>query len=171
VIFIYFLKEDITSVYKELNTFFKGWGKILNTQNDVIKNKIKDFFKYTRSENLSYKDLIKTREEIKTKYTSELLRLNVKKEKLWTQMDLTKWELKDDGDKLVRGNLVKDKNYAFQHMCYKESNNLINMHKKLAYYNKMVMKELRRMIGNHCSRFKTNMKGFLDDFYPTLADV
>lgn len=139
-------------------------------QNEVIKHNIKDFFKYIRMENISYMELVRQREEAKTKYNNELLRLNVKKEKLWTQMDLTKWEL-NEAEKLDRALLVKDKNYAFQKMLYKETAFLSNLHNQLGFFNKMNMDELKRLISNHCARYSQNMKDFGENFYPTLTDV
>lgn len=120
-------------------------------------------------ESLSYKELIKTREDIKAKYNSELLKLNLKKEKLWTSMNYSNWEMNED-EKIEKSQLVKDKNYAFKKMCYKETNSLNNLHKKLGYVNKMNMDELRRLISNHCVRYRDNMKEFVENFYPTLTD-
>lgn len=120
-------------------------------------------------ESLSYKELIKTREDIKAKYNNELLKLNLKKEKLWTSMNYSNWEMNED-EKIEKSQLVKDKNYAFKKMCYKETNNLNNLHKKLGYVNKMNMDELRRLISNHCVRYRHNMKEFVENFYPTLTD-
>jgi hypothetical protein len=117
----------------------------------------------------SYKELIKTREDIKARYNNELLKLNLKKEKLWTNMNYSSWEMNEE-EKIDKSQLLKDKNYAFKKMCYKETNSLINLHKKLGYVNKMNMNELRRLISNHCVRYKNNMKEFVENFYPTLTD-
>jgi hypothetical protein len=117
----------------------------------------------------SYKELIKTREDIKARYNNELLKLNLKKEKLWTNMNYSSWEMNEE-EKIDKSQLLKDKNYAFKKMCYKETNSLNNLHKKLGYVNKMNMNELRRLISNHCVRYKNNMKEFVENFYPTLTD-
>ena len=122
-------------------------------------------------ENSSFGEILKTREEMKAKYNFELLKLNYKKEKLWTQMDISKWEINDDLEKIDKGSLTKDKNYAFQNMCYKDTNQLNNVHNKLGFHNKSIMNELKRLVNNHCRRYKDNMRSFLDEFYPTLTDV
>lgn len=165
------LKEDINKCYGEFNGFFKDWSTVLKNQNEIVKNKVKDFFKYVRMENYSFCEVLKVRDDLKTKYNFELLKLNYKKEKLWTQMDTSKWEINEEVEKIDRGLLTKDKNYAFQKMCFKETNQLHNLHKKLGFYNKSVMNELRVMVNNHCARYKDNMKSFLDELYPTLNDV
>lgn len=123
-------------------------------------------------ENYAYMELIKNREDVRGKYNSELLKLNLKKEKLWTGMDISKWDLNEDSlEKIDRSMLVKDKNYAFKKMCYRETNTVTNLHKKLGYINKMNMEELRRMIYMHISRYKKNFKMFVENFYPTLTDA
>ena len=165
------LKEDIFKSYGELSGFFKNWNKILLNQNNIVKDKIKDFFKFVRMENSSFIENVKIRDELKTKYNFELLKLNYKKEKLWTQMDINKWEINEEIEKIDKSLLTKDKNYAFSRMCFRETYQLENLHKKLGYHNKILMNELRRMVNNHCARFKDNMKSFLDMFYPTLSDV
>ncbi len=121
-------------------------------------------------ESYSYKDLIKNREDLKAKYNSDLLKLNTKKEKLWTSMEVNRWELNEE-EKIERGMLTKDKNYAFKKMCHKETNLLTSQHKRLGYFNKMNMDELRRQIANHSTRYTTNMKAFVENFYPTLTDA
>jgi hypothetical protein len=137
----------------------------------MMKHNIKDFFKYIKMENSSYSELIKTREDYKSKYNSELLRLNVKKEKLWTQMDITKWDINEDIEKIDRSSLTRDKNYAFKKMCYKETMSLNNLHKRLGFVNKMNLDELRRLININCGRYTKNFKEFVESFYPSLTDV
>lgn len=135
-----------------------------------MKSYIKDFFKGIRNEFTVFNDLVKERDEVKQKYNSEHMKLNVKKEKLWTNMDFTKWDM-NENDKIEKYLLSKDKAYAFKKMCFKETNLLNNVHNKLGYYNKMVIDELKRMISCHVKRYTQEMKNFSDDFYPTLTDV
>ena len=40
------MKENITRTYEELHLFLQNWRKILIKQNILVKNQIKDFFKY-----------------------------------------------------------------------------------------------------------------------------
>jgi len=135
-----------------------------------MKTYIKNFFKDIRSEFGVFSDLVKSRDKIKTKYNSELLKLNLKKEKLWTGMDLSKWEL-NDSEIIERSLLTKDKNYAFNKMCFKETNILNNLHNKLGYHNKILIDELKRMIHSHLGRYVKEMTSFSEEFYPTLTDV
>ena len=65
------MKQTITKSYEEMSCFFKNYRKILIKQNDMVKNHMKDFFKYINLEGKAYTELIERREELKTKYTSE----------------------------------------------------------------------------------------------------
>ena len=60
-----------------------------------IKLHIKDFFKSIKSEFNLFSDLVRKRDDLKIKYNNDLLKINLKKEKLWTQMDFSKWELNE----------------------------------------------------------------------------
>ena len=44
------MKQTITKSYEELSCFFKNYMKILIKQNDMVKNHMKDFFKYINLE-------------------------------------------------------------------------------------------------------------------------
>jgi hypothetical protein len=165
------MKEEIVNSFSEFKTFFKDFADVIDDQNYHIKHDIKDFFKYIRMENLTFLELAKTREEWKQKYNSELLKLNLKKEKLWTQMDFSKWELSPDFELSGQSKhmLQKDKNYAFKNMLHKETQAVVNLHNKVGYLNKLNMDELRFLISSHLERFSANNKKFSEDFYPTLT--
>jgi hypothetical protein len=51
------MKPEIIKTYEELFIFFKNWGRILNNENEIIKEKIREFFKYQKLENLAYIEL------------------------------------------------------------------------------------------------------------------
>lgn len=118
----------------------------------------------------AYCELIQSREVIKGKYKLEETRVTAKKERLWSTMDLTKWEIIDEFNKIDRILLCRDKQYAMQKMCTKDSQSLENLHQQLGYANKMNMEELKKMTEAHSMRFIENIKAFSEEFYPTLSD-
>lgn len=164
------MKEEITKTYEELGIFFKNWKRIIFNQNELIKSHVKDFFKYIKMEGLAYTELIQSRDIIKGKYKVEYDRVTAKKEKLWATMDLGKWEIIDEFNKVDRVLLLKDKTYAMQKMCTRDTQSLENIHKQLGYANKMNMEELKKLIAINSKRFTDNMKTFSENFYPTLND-
>ena len=165
------MKEEVTKTYEELSIFYKNWKRMLFNQNEIMKTYIKDFFKYIRMEGSSYEELIIKREEIKNKFTAENQRLQNKKDKLWNQMDMTKWEISEDIDKIDRVLLLRDKSYACSKMCTKETLALDNLKKQLGYANKCNIDELKKLIKKYSDMYLKNLKNFADKMYPTLNDA
>ena len=165
------MKEDIVKSYEQLGIFFKNWKNIIFNQNDVIRRKVKDFYKYVRMEGEAYLELFVKRDEIQNKFNSENKRLQDKKDKLWAQMDISKWEILEDFGKIDRVLLVRDKIYGCSKMCTNETNNLNNLHKKLGYVNKCSIDELKRLVNKYKNTFVDNIKAFSQDLYPIINDA
>ena len=164
------MKQTITKSYEEMSCFFKNYRKILIKQNDMVKNHMKDFFKYINLEGKAYNELIERREELKAKYTSENQRVTAKKEKLYASGDISKFELGDDKT-VDRDRVLHDKPYAFEHMCKTDTSNLMKIYNQLGYANKMNMRELKKMIKEYCVRYVDNVKKFDEEFYPSINDL
>lgn len=164
------MKEQITKSYEEFGIFFKNWKRTVYKQNELVKTQVRDFFKFIRMECTSYDELIKHRETIKDQFVAEHTRLSGKKEKLWNQMDMAKWDIIDEFNKVDHGLLMKDKAYALATMCTKESQNLEKLKKQLGYANRMNIEELKKIIKINCDKFTINLRKFVEEFYPTLTD-
>ncbi len=165
------MKQTITKSYEELSCFFKNYMKILIKQNDMVKNHMKDFFKYINLEGKAYTELIERREELKAKYNSENQRVTAKKEKLYATGDITKFELGTNEKNVDRDRLMHDKPYAFEYICQNDTANLNKIYNQLGYANKMNMRELKKIIKEYCTRYVDNFKKFTEDFYPTINDL
>ena len=165
------MKQTITKSYEEMSCFFKNYRKILIKQNDMVKNHMKDFFKYINLEGKAYGELIDRREELKAKYTSENQRITAKKEKLFSSGDINKFELGSDEKTVDKSRILHDKPYAFEHMCKNDTSNLNKIYNQLGYANKMNMRELKKMIKEYCVRYVENGKKFDEEFYPSINDL
>lgn len=165
------MKQTITKTYEELGCFFKNWRKIFIKQNDMVKNHMKDFFKYVNFEGKAYTELIDQREELKNRYTAENTRITAKKEKLYATGDISKFELNTEDKNLDRERVLHDKPYAFEHMCAADTKGLEKIYNQLGYANKMNMQELKKMIKEYCVRFIDNVDQFDKEFYPTVNDI
>ena len=164
------MKQTITKSFEELGFFFDNWKKVLIKQKELVKNHMKDFYKYVNFEGRAYIELIDRREELKNKYNSETARITAKKEKLYATGDINKFELGDDSV-VDRERLLRDKSYAFEHMCRSDNLNLQKLSNQLGYANKMNMIELKKMINEYCTRYVENIKNFDLEFYPTINDM
>ena len=163
------MKEEVTKTYEELGIFFKNWKRIQMNQNEIIRRRIKEFFKYIKMEGSAYEELVRSREEIKSKFLYENAKLINKKEKLWATMDVSKWEILDN-EKIDSMMLTRDKIYAFEKMCTNDTQMVESLHKQLGYANKNNIEELKKMINRNCISFISNIRGFCDEFYPSLND-
>ena len=164
------MKPEITRTYEELYIFFKNWGRILSNQNEIIKEKIREFFKYQKMENIAYIELIEGREELKEIYLAEKRKLDDKKTKLYSYNDVYKWEI-DDLNKINFELIYRDKNYAWEQMCTKETQALELTRQRFGYANYMNFSQLRKIINKNCKLFIENTKNFANSFYPSLNDA
>ena len=165
------MKKEILKTFEIFGIFFKNWKRVLFNQGDIIKKHIKTFFKYVNMEGNAYSELTKSRLVIKEQYDKENQKLLNKKEKLWEQNDMTKWEINEDYNNIDRVLLMRDKAYAFSKMCTSETMTLNNLRIMLRYANKKNLDELKKLIGNYQERFINNVKMFANKFYPTLNEA
>ena len=165
------MKVNITKTYEELNEFFKVFGNVFSKQRALIKDHMKDFFKYVNLEGMAYSELIKRREDLKQKCKNELIRITAKKEKLYSHGDINKMELNSQDHTIDRQKILHDKNYAFEHICYNDTRQLENLNNQLGYANKMNILELKKLINEYCVRYVNNIKTFNAEFYPSINDL
>ena len=164
------MQQTITNSYKEMSKFFGNYKKILIKQNQMVKNHMKDFYKYINLEGKAYNELIERREELKEKYNTENQKLLAKKEKLFAAKDFNKLELGDDKN-ILKERILNDKPYAFEHICKSDTNSVMKIYNLLGYANKMNIIELKKMINEYCVRFVNNIKSFNSEFYPSINDL
>ena len=164
------MKQTITKSFEELGFFFDNWKKVLIKQKELVKNHMKDFYKYVNFEGRAYTELIDRREDLKNKYNAEIAKVTAKKEKIYATGDLNKFEFGDD-NVVDRERALRDKPYAFEHMCKNDNLLLEKMSNQLGYANKMNMMELKKMINEYCVRYVDNIKQFDIEFYPTINDM
>lgn len=164
------MKQEITRSYEELHIFFKNWKRMLFNQNEMIQNHIQTFFNYVNMEGRSYQELLNSRDEIKKKYQNEKEKLKTKKDKLWASMDINKWEITEDMNKIDGVLLFRDRDYAYSKMCSKDTNEVLNLKQYLNYANKALVDELKELVGNYSFSFVKNIQEFTNDLYPNLND-
>ena len=164
------MKQTITKSFEELSVFFDNWMKVLIKQKELVKNHMKDFFKYVNFEGRAYTEIIDRREELKNRYNAENAKVTAKKEKLYAGGDISKFELGDQPG-IDRDRLLRDKPYAFEKMCRNDTLAVEKIYNQLGYANKMNMMELKKMIREYCVRYVENIKQFDLEFYPTINDM
>ena len=164
------MKPEVCKTFEELTIFFKNWGRILSNENEIIKEKIREFFKYQKMENLSYIELIEGRNEIKDIYLVAKKKLDDKKTKLYSYNDINKWEIEENYNTINFDLIYRDKNYAWEKMCTKETQALELIRQQFGYANHMNFSQLRKIINRNAKIFVENLKDFANSFYPSLND-
>ena len=162
------LSNGINKTYEALSNFFEDFKNALYKKNVIIKEQIKHFFKIEKNENAIFIDLFENRENLRQKYITEKNKLNAKKEKLYKINDINKWEIEDNYGKVDQARLMRDKNYAFEKMCTRNTQSLENIHKQLGYINFMNALQLQDKIEKNEKKLIENIKQFTEIFYPSI---
>ena len=164
------IEEEVTKTYEMLKLFFQERKKILEKENEIIHDKIKGFFKLQKLKINSFIEIIDSRENLRQKYNTEYTKLNSKKEKLYTYVkDINKWEI-NNAENIDKPLLLRDKKYAFDHMCSKESQNIESMKKLLEFCNYNNYMAFKKINKENVKNFVDNMKDFTDKIFPYIND-
>lgn len=164
------IEEEVSKTYEMLKLFFQERKKILEKENEIIHDKIKGFFKLQKLKINSFIEIIDSRENLRQKYNTEYTKLNSKKEKLYTYVkDINKWEI-SNAENIDKPLLLRDKKYAFDHMCSKESQNIESMKKLLEFCNYNNYMAFKKINKENVKNFVDNMKDFTDKIFPYIND-
>ena len=163
------ISDKMTSVYENYEVFFKNWKRIQSNQSSIFKEVVKKFFKDVK---LKCGALIENYEKVQSlqeEYLNNKNKLMAKKELLWKQMDISKWDLAQ-GEILDNQRLFTDKLYAQDKMCYKESTPVKIQKDLLGYYFYHTDLNFKKLINELNNEFLENIKIFSNQIYPSLSD-
>jgi hypothetical protein len=163
------ISDKMNNVYHNYEIFFKNWKKIQFNQNLLIKDVVKNFYKDVK---LKCDAIIENYEKVQTlqeEYLNNKNKLMAKKEMLWKQMDITKWDIAQ-GEILDNQKLFTDKLYAQNKMCFKETFELNIQKNLLGYYFYHTDINFKKLIKDLNIAFLSNIKEFSNQIYPSLSD-
>ena len=164
------IEEEVTKTYEMLKLFFQERKRILEKENEIIHDKIKGFFKLQKLKSNSFIEIFDSRENLRQKYNTEFSKLISKKEKLYTSVkDINKWEI-NNSENIDKSLLLRDKQYAFSHMCPKESQNIESMKKLLEFCNYNNYMAFKKINKENVKNFVDNMKDFTEQIFPYIND-
>ena len=163
------ISEKMNNVYENYEIFFKNWKRVQANQCVIIKDMIKNFFKDVKNKSGALIENLEKAQNFQDEYLAQKTKLMAKKELLWKQMDVSKWELTQN-EQIDSNRLFHDKLYAQDKMCFKESLDLNIKGELLGYYCyhnyinfKLLMDELNK-------NYVTNISDFSNQIYPSLTD-
>lgn len=164
------LAKDISNVFEQYQIFCKNWKRIHINQTNIIKNKLKEFFKYLKNKGESLIELIKRQNDVQSEYDKIKENLNNKKENLWKKMDISKWEM-NQMSQIDSALLFRDKNYAFSKMCFQETMLVNNKGDLLGFYYINNILNIKKVIENIEKYSVENLVNFSKEIEPTVTDV
>ena len=166
------LSHNVTNVYSQYEIFFKNWKRIQTTQTFIIKDVVKKYFKDVQQKSDNLIEILNKEKNIQDDYHNFRNKLMAKKELLWQQMDISKWELNQiNNSGLDQERLFKDKLYAQENMCFKESTELKLKGDLLGYYYYENYGNLKKIIGEWDSSHLKNITEFTNQIYPSFSDL
>ena len=163
------ISDKLKNVYEQYEIFFKNWKRIQVNQCCIIKDTIKNFYKEVINKFSSLIENLEKQQILSEEYQIFRNKLMAKKELLWQQMDISKWEL-TPLEQIDTSKLYKDKLYAQDKMCFKESSDLNMKGELLGYYFYQSYNNFKNIIEELDKSYVTNITEFANQIYPSLAD-
>ena len=163
------ISEKMNNTYENYEIFFKNWKRVQVNQCCIIKDMIKNFFKDVKNKSDVLIDNLEQTQNIQEEYLSQKNKLLAKKELLWKQMDISKWEL-NQGEPIDSNKLFHDKLYAQEKMCFKETIELNNKGELLGYYFYQNYLNFKDFIDELNKSYASNITDFSNQLYPSLTD-
>ena len=163
------ISEKMNNSYENYEIFFKNWKRIQVNQCVIIKDMIKNFFKDVRIKSEVLIENLEKTQNIQEDYLTQKNKLLAKKELLWKQMDISKWEL-NQGEQIDSNKLFHDKLYAQDKMCFKETMELNIKGELLGYYFYQNNLNFKNLIEELNKSYASNITEFSNQLYPSLTD-
>jgi hypothetical protein len=163
------ISEKMNNIYENYEIFFKNWKRVQVNQCCIIKDMVKNFFKDVKNKSDVLIDNLEQTQNIQEEYLSQKNKLLAKKELLWKQMDISKWEL-NQGEPIDSNRLFHDKLYAQEKMCFKETIELNNKGELLGYYFYQNYLNFKDFIDELNKSYVSNISDFSNQLYPSLTD-
>ncbi|CAG9329297.1 unnamed protein product [Blepharisma stoltei] len=146
-----------SELFRLFSQTMAAWAKCNIERVKSVKEHMSSFFKYTYNEVLPIKDIIKEKEINFQNYLKADKKIKIKKEKLWAQGDVSKWEIESREPIQNLNTLQTDKELAFHKMLTQESQKVQKLKDLYAYYNYKLNEESLWFIPFNANR---NIKEF-----------
>ena len=163
------LSESISNVLIQYETFFKNWKRILMNETIVFKDVVKSFFKNIKGKCENFSNLITKQETMREDFINKITKLNLKKETLWQKMDMKNFEI-NPLENIDTALLFRDKKYAFEKMCYKETEELNKTRGFIQYYYYQNYMNFKNLLNEFEKSYNDNLKEFSTSIQPTVTD-
>lgn len=163
------ISDKIKNVYEQYEIFVKNWKRMQANQCFIINYMVKNFFKNIKNKFEPLNENFEKNQSLIEEYQINKNKLMAKKELLWQQMDISKWDI-NPTEQIDSNRLYRDKLYAQEKMCYKESLDLKIKSELLGYYFYNNFYSFKNLMEELDKSYVTNIKDFANQIYPSLTD-
>ena len=163
------ISDKIKNVYEQYEIFVKNWKRIQANQCFIINYMVKNFFKNIKNKFEPLNENFEKSQTLIEEYQINKNKLMAKKELLWQQMDISKWDI-NPMEQIDTNRLYRDKLYGQEKMCYKESLDLKIKSELLGYYFYNNFYSFKNLMEELDKSYVINIKDFANQIYPSLTD-
>ena len=163
------ISEKLNNTYENYEIFFKNWKRVQYNQSCIIRDFIKNFFKGIKNKTAALIENLEKAQNLQDEYSIQKNKLLAKKELLWKQMDISKWDL-NQTEQIDSNRLFHDKLYAQDKMCLRETMDLNMKGELLGYYFYHNHINFKFLIDELNNSYVSNINDFSNQIYPSLTD-
>ena len=163
------ISEKLNNTYENYEIFFKNWKRVQYNQSCIIRDFIKNFFKGIKNKTAALIENLEKAQNLQDEYSIQKNKLLAKKELLWKQMDISKWDL-NQTEQIDSNRLFHDKLYAQDKMCLRETMDLNMKGELLGYYFYHNHINFKFLIDELNNSYISNINDFSNQIYPSLTD-
>lgn len=163
------ISEKLNNTYENYEIFFKNWKRVQYNQSCIIRDLIKNFFKDIKNKTGALIENLEKAQNLQDEYSIQKNKLLAKKELLWKQMDISKWDL-NQTEQIDSNRLFHDKLYAQDKMCLRETMDLNMKGELLGYYFYHNHINFKFLIDELNNSYVSNINDFSNQIYPSLTD-
>lgn len=133
-------------VYDRVADTMSKWVSYEHMKATHVEEYLESFYSYYSNELGPIKELLREREALHANYLKAEARMNTRKEKLWNQGDVSKWEMSAADIGTDPTTLFANKEVALGKMLANETTNVRNLRNKFAFFNVQVTTETDRVL-------------------------
>lgn len=169
-----------------LSKLMNDWGDAEKKQSILIDIELREYFRYIKNEFVEMRELIGKMDMNKNAYYKADARLMQKKEELFKQANLLRWEIPpEEMNKMDKNLLIKNRDYAYSKMMpkvhqkflynfnffKKETQHVHTLKENYGYYTYQLLSEFDRLRNLNGGRHKVHVTTVSSNHSDILADV
>ena len=163
------ISEKMNNTYENYEIFFKNWKRVQYNQSCIIRDLVKNFFKEIKNKSEVLVENLEKAQNIKDEYLTQKNKLLAKKELLWNQMDVSKWNI-NQLEPIDPNRIYQDKLYAQEKMCFQETMDLSFKAEFLGFFLYHNHVNFKGLIEEFNKSYLDNINEFSNQLYPSLSD-